>query len=128
VELLSLLHEAEQVANAALRSRAQEAESDITIRQARIMQALHDEPGASQTRLTELTKIDRSTLADIVRRLTAKGYATRKRTRQDARLYQVKLTSEGEKALKAASQWIAAAESEVIAEFPQTKHLVNGKK
>jgi DNA-binding MarR family transcriptional regulator len=87
------------------------------------MQALLDEPGASQTRLVEVTKIDRSTLADIVRRLTAKGYATRKRTRHDARLYTVKLTSEGEKALKSALQWIAAAEREVVAEFPQTKHL-----
>ncbi|MFZ1102753.1 MAG: helix-turn-helix domain-containing protein, partial [Hyphomicrobiaceae bacterium] len=38
------------------------------------------------------TGIDRSTLADIVRRLTRKGLLQRCRTNEDARAYAVRLT------------------------------------
>ncbi len=41
--------------------------------------------GLSQTDIVNLTGIDRSTLADIVRRLVKKGLLQRRRTKQDAR-------------------------------------------
>ncbi len=56
--------------------------------------------GLSQTGIVERTGIDRSTLADIVRRLSKKGLLQRRRTREDARAYAVKLTDEGEKLLR----------------------------
>ena len=42
-----------------------------------------DDEGASQTKLVEHTRVDRSTLADIVRRLVRKGLPQRRRTRED---------------------------------------------
>jgi DNA-binding MarR family transcriptional regulator len=59
-------------------------------------------PDISQTGLVEQTGVDRSTLADIVRRLVKKGLLQRKRTRQDARMYAVRLTPKGQGALTAA--------------------------
>jgi DNA-binding MarR family transcriptional regulator len=52
-------------------------------------------PDISQTGLVEQTGVDRSTLADVVRRLVKKGLLQRKRTRQDARMYAVRLTTKG---------------------------------
>jgi DNA-binding MarR family transcriptional regulator len=49
----------------------------------------------------EQTGVDRSTLADIVRRLVKKGLLQRKRTRRDARMYAVRLTAKGTAALSA---------------------------
>ena len=51
--------------------------------------------GLSQTDLVERTGVDRSTLADIVRRMLKKGLLQRRRTKDDARAYAVKLTEEG---------------------------------
>jgi DNA-binding MarR family transcriptional regulator/CRP-like cAMP-binding protein len=51
--------------------------------------------GLSQTHLVKKTGIDRSTLADIVRRMLKKNLLQRRRTREDARAYAVKLTEEG---------------------------------
>ena len=56
-------------------------------------------PDISQTGLVEQTGVDRSTLADIVRRLVKKGLLQRKRTRRDARMYAVRLTAKGKSAL-----------------------------
>lgn len=77
-------------------------EVSLTPRQFEVLKAvsLSDEP--SQTLLVELTGIDRSTLADIVRRLVERNLLKRKRTRHDARMYAVTLSGEGQAALKAA--------------------------
>ena len=64
--------------------------------------AIADSDEPSQTTLVERTGIDRSTMADIVRRLTARGLVQRRRTRRDARRYAVRLTDKGENALRLA--------------------------
>ena len=53
-------------------------------------------PDVSQTGLVEQTGVDRSTLADVVRRLVKKGLLQRKRTKRDARMYAVRLTQKGQ--------------------------------
>ena len=58
--------------------------------------------GLSQTGLVDRTGIDRSTLADIVRRMQRKGLLQRRRTKEDARAYAVKLTDEGRRVLRIA--------------------------
>jgi MarR family transcriptional regulator, temperature-dependent positive regulator of motility len=68
----------------------------VTTRQYDVLAAAAASPGVSQHKLMLATGIDRSTLADIVRRLCRTGLLTRRRTREDARAYAVTLTSEGE--------------------------------
>jgi DNA-binding MarR family transcriptional regulator len=48
------------------------------------------------------TSVDRSTLADVVRRLVKQRLATRKRNKADSRAYDVALTDEGRAQLQAA--------------------------
>lgn len=69
--------------------------TNLTPRQLVVMLAVADNEGANQNRLTERTGIDRSTMADIVRRLSRRGWLQRQRTRTDARAYAIKLTEDG---------------------------------
>jgi len=71
--------------------------------------------GLSQTDLVEVTGIDRSTLADIVRRMLKKGLLQRRRTREDARAYAVKLTDEGLRILAAARPKVEAVDARIVA-------------
>ena len=48
------------------------------------------------------TGIDRSTLADIVARLLARGLIQRKRAKEDGRAYAIKLTPQGARSLREA--------------------------
>jgi MarR family transcriptional regulator, temperature-dependent positive regulator of motility len=50
--------------------------------------------------MVDATGIDRSTLADIVRRLVKRQLLQRRRTRKDTRSYAVKLTDEGREVLQ----------------------------
>ncbi len=79
-------------------------DSEITLRQLDLLQSVAQNKGASQTQMVDGTGIDRSTLADIARRLVRKGLLTRKRTKADARTYAVNLTEQGQKAMRAASK------------------------
>lgn len=72
----------------------------VTPRQFAILDAIAENPGISQTGLVDRTGIDRSTLADIVRRMFDKGLVQRERTAADARAYAVKLTRKGAGTLK----------------------------
>ncbi|OYW55262.1 MAG: hypothetical protein B7Y80_09515 [Hyphomicrobium sp. 32-62-53] len=72
----------------------------VTARQYVVLLAVDELDHPSQTILCEVTGIDRSTMADIVRRLVSRGFLTRRRTRDDARMYAVRMTSEGERILK----------------------------
>ena len=58
-----------------------------------------EEEGLTQTDLVERTGIDRSTLADIVARLLGRGLIQRRRAKEDARAYAIKLTAQGAKGL-----------------------------
>jgi DNA-binding MarR family transcriptional regulator len=64
----------------------------------------------SQTGLVQATGIDRSTVAEIVKRLLRRGLIKRKRTRLDARAYAVRLTDEGEALMREAEPAARRAE------------------
>ncbi len=98
--ILNLLHRASQCTDEMFMSRSQ---SDIRPRQLAVLLAIHNNPGAKQTTLVNVTGIDRSTMADIVRRLHAKRFVQRRRVRNDARSYEIKLTEEGRLALREAA-------------------------
>jgi DNA-binding MarR family transcriptional regulator len=97
ISALHLLHRAGQCAEVLFTNEA--GKTDLTPRQYAILTSVSQEPDISQTGLVEQTGVDRSTLADIVRRLVKKGLLQRKRTRRDARMYAVRLTQKGKSAL-----------------------------
>jgi len=72
----------------------------------------------SQTHLVEKTGVDRSTLADIVRRMLKKGLLQRRRTKDDARAYAVRLTEEGWRVLKAADPLARRVDDKILAVLP----------
>ncbi len=74
----------------------------LTARQFVVLAVVDGMEDPSQTALCEVSGIDRSTLADIVRRLVARGLLSRRRTRRDARMYAVRLTPEGRRMLEKA--------------------------
>jgi DNA-binding MarR family transcriptional regulator len=88
---------------------------DLTPRQFAVLLTVAQREGLSQTDLVEVTGIDRSTLADIVRRMLKKGLLQRRRTREDARAYAVKLTDEGLRVLAAARPKVEAVDARIVA-------------
>ena len=66
---------------------------DLTKQQFTVLCALEHHEGASQTALVEMTGIDRSTLAEMVRRMLEKGLITRERTEEDQRANAVAITA-----------------------------------
>lgn len=109
-----LLHRAGQRADETFAGKA----GDLTARQAAVLAAIAALPEPSQTQLVGATGIDRSTMADIVRRLSRHGLIARKRTRRDARRYAVRLTEKGEEALAAAQEAAEAAEKDLTRLIP----------
>src|SRR5579871_6243727 len=70
-------------------------ESGITQRQFAVLAAADEREGATQADLVRITGIDRSTLADMARRMIGKGLLERERSNVDARANAVRLTEEG---------------------------------
>ncbi len=98
--VLHLLHRAGQVADELF--AAEMAGGELTPRQFAVLAALAKHETASQTDIVRETGIDRSTLADIVKRLVQKGALARRRAKHDARAYAVRLTPAGQAILKQA--------------------------
>jgi DNA-binding MarR family transcriptional regulator len=109
---IHLLHRAGQCAADIF--TAEMAGLDLTPRQFAVLLTVSINEGLSQTDLVMLTGIDRSTLADIVRRMLKKGLLQRRRTREDARAYAVKLTDEGLRILAAARPKVEAVDAKIL--------------
>lgn len=90
---LHLFHRAVQVVTEIYQSEM--SNHDLTARQYAVLFALAHSEGLSQSKLVDATGIDRSTMADIVRRMLKKGIIQRKRDKDDARAYEVTITDEG---------------------------------
>lgn len=108
-----LLHRAGQLAEDLFARSI--GEIGITARQFMVLSVVDSLEDPSQTALCEISGIDRSTLADIVRRLVSRGLLSRRRTRQDARMYAVRITPEGKEVLQRAMP-IAAKVDEALVE------------
>ena len=68
---------------------------ELTKQQFTLLCALEQNDGASQTALVEITGIDRSTLAEMVRRMLEKGLLSRERTEEDQRANAVAISPVG---------------------------------
>ncbi len=113
---LHLLHRAGQCA--ADLFAAEMGEVDLTPRQFAVLLTVARQEGLSQTDLVAATGIDRSTLADIVRRMLKKGLLQRRRTREDARAYAVKLTEEGQRVLRASEPKVGRVDDRLVNALP----------
>ena len=113
---IHLLHRAGQCASDIFQGEM--GLGDLTPRQYAVLVAVSQNEGVSQTHLVEKTGVDRSTLADIVRRMLKKGLLQRRRTKDDARAYAVKLTDEGWRVLKAADPLSKRVDDRILAALP----------
>jgi len=92
-----------------------------TQRQFAVMEAVSVKEGLTQTDLVKATGIDRSTLADLVARMTTRGLLTRERSTLDARAKAVRLSPEGQALLESARPKVEAADRRVMALLPKAK-------
>jgi DNA-binding MarR family transcriptional regulator len=76
--------------------------SDLTKQQFTVLAAVEQNEGMSQTDLVAITGIDRSTLAEMIRRMIDKGLLDRERTEADQRANAVRIAMAGKKALRGA--------------------------
>jgi MarR family transcriptional regulator, temperature-dependent positive regulator of motility len=113
---IHLLHRAGQCAGDIF--HAEMKDGDLTPRQLAVLVTVAGNEGLSQTGLVERTGIDRSTLADIVRRMQRKGLLQRRRTREDARAYAVKLTDEGRRLLRVAEPLAKRVDERILDALP----------
>ena len=91
---------------------------ELTKQQFTVLAALEHNDGVSQTALVEITGIDRSTLAEMVRRMLEKGLLSRERTEEDQRANAVAITPSGRKALRAARNAADRAEKALLDALP----------
>lgn len=113
---IHLLHRAGQCAGDAF--LAEIGKSDLTPRQYAVLLTVAHNEGLSQTDLVERTGVDRSTLADIVRRMLKKGLLHRRRTKEDARAYAVRLTEEGWRVLRACEPIVKRVDDRILDALP----------
>lgn len=106
-----LLHRASQSV-AELFSR--EVKSDLTPRQLAVLSAIARNEGCSQTDIVEQTGVDRSTMAELVRRLVDKGLVERRRSKKDTRAYVIKLSQDGQRILKGAEPLAKRVDDKVL--------------
>lgn len=93
-----------------------------TPRQFAVLHTVAENEGLSQTDLVRRTGIDRSTLADMIARLTKKGFLARQRTSDDARANAVRLTPGGRKLLQGAEGKVMKAEEKALSLLPASQH------
>ncbi len=114
---LHLLHRAGQRADELFTSTMRD--NELTPRQFAVLKAVASAENPSQTLLVQQTGIDRSTIADIVRRLIKKGLLQRRRTTHDARMYAVKLTATGRDVLEEAEPAAKTTEEQLLGVLPE---------
>jgi DNA-binding MarR family transcriptional regulator len=86
----------------------------VTQRQFTVLAAAAAHDGLTQNDLVRATGIDRSTLADLVARMLAKGLLVRERSVTDARANSVRLSEAGRAALAAGAGPAGAADSRLL--------------
>jgi len=94
--------------------------SDLTKQQYTVLAAVEQNEGMSQTDLVNITGIDRSTLAEMIRRMIEKGLLDRERTESDQRANAVRIATGGRKALRSARTASERVEKTLLAGLSST--------
>jgi DNA-binding MarR family transcriptional regulator len=116
---IHLLHRASQRADGLFASHVRAIE--LTPRQFAVLQAVAENNGLSQTDIMAATGIDRSSTAELVRRLVTNGSLQRRRTRRDARVYAVRITPSGRHLLGVGAPAVWAAEEALLRPIPKAQ-------
>jgi MarR family transcriptional regulator, temperature-dependent positive regulator of motility len=119
LSLVHLLHRAGQVAGDS--HFAAFGKDGLTPRQIALLLTLANQEDISQTQLVSATGIDRSTLAEMIARMTAKGLIGRAISPSDKRVKRVALASAGQAALGEAIPKLALIEANMLARFSAKK-------
>jgi DNA-binding MarR family transcriptional regulator len=114
-----LLHRAQQAA-ADLHAAALGA-NGLTQRQFAVLAVLAAQDGVSQSELVVRTGIDRSTLAEMVARMEAKGLTQRTKSVTDSRANSVTLTASGRAMFEEAMPKLAEVDAAVLTRLPAGK-------
>lgn len=93
----------------------------LTPPQFSVVLAVHQNAGIKQNDLVKLTGSDRSTVAELVGRLVARGFLVRKRLKDDQRVNRLLTTEEGEASLRNVITGAISAEERIIAPIPEDK-------
>lgn len=115
--VLHLLHRAQQAADEAF--AAAFSDTGLTPRQLAVLVIVGEREGTNQVGLVEATGIDRSTTADLVRRLMRKGLLARRRARHDARSNVLRLTDEGRVLLESFRNRAAEVDRMLLEALPE---------
>ena len=118
--VVHLLHRAGQRADSLFADRVGDI---VTPRQFAVLQAVAEADGLSQTGIMAATGIDRSSIADLVRRLVSHGWLQRRRTKRDARLYAVRLTPEGRRIWSEAAPALRATEETLLSSLTSSERV-----
>lgn len=86
-----------------------------------LLAALQRHPGASQIALVQAVGIDRSTLAEMVRRLAQRGWIRRQRARRDGRENALHLTAEGARVLARSIPAAQRAQERILQPVPAAR-------
>ena len=92
--------------------------SELTKQQFTVLAAVEQNEGMSQTDLVRITGIDRSTLAEMIRRMIEKGLLDRQRTETDQRANAVRIAVGGRKALRSARAASERVERTLLSSLP----------
>jgi DNA-binding MarR family transcriptional regulator len=92
--------------------------SELTKQQFTVLSAVEQNEGMSQTDLVAITGIDRSTLAEMIRRMIEKGLLDRERTESDQRANAVRIAPSGKKALRSARTASERVERTLLSGLP----------
>lgn len=110
-----LLHRANQQVN---RLFMFNGAASATWRQYVVLLAVQQCHQPNQTEIVQLTGIDRSTLADMIARMIAKGLISRVRARNDARANLLSLTRKGQQSLRGLHEQANEVEVQLRAMIP----------
>ena len=114
-----LMHRAQQFAS----EQFSEATGGVAVtqRQFAVLCAVHDQEGLTQTQLVLATGIDRSTLAELVSRMAAKGLLVREKAPGDARANAIGFTDEGRALHSKIIAGAKAADAAILSALPKNK-------
>ena len=97
---------------------AEVGEGGPTPRQFAVLLTIFQNPGLSQTALSERTGIDRSTIADMLNRLHRRGLIERRRPANDGRVRLLRITEAGVAHLEAAVPGVDRAQERILETLP----------
>lgn len=94
------------------------AQEDVTPRQKAALVLLQQKPGLSQNALAERLSMDRNTVGEMVKRMSASGLIERRPSAGDARAYQLYVAASGIDLLNRVLPRDAAVEQQLLAKLP----------